>query len=290
MYELKIIKTAINIGLSKPVKFLHITDTHIALDDPERIIGRAESCFEGKEKGRTLEYLKKAIAYAKENNLPIVHTGDLIDLFSKATFKAAEELFPKDLDYIYAAGNHDFCKWVCDNEDYDYKWTNIKTVAPYFKSNLYFDSKLLGEVNIVTLDNSYYLISDGQIECLKAEVAKGYPVILCMHIPLFGPLCKKIVENDLKGIEREKGFETFSKLQVAVPEELLKTYPDFRQTQIRPDEATLRAVEYIKNEPAIKALIVGHNHRNFEEHLDTGLLQIATGGTFEGYVREITVL
>jgi UDP-2,3-diacylglucosamine pyrophosphatase LpxH len=57
-----------------------------------------------------------------------------------------------------------------------------------------------------------------------------------------------------------------------------------------PDGATLRAVEYIKNEPMIKALIVGHTHLNFEENLTKTLPQYATHGSFAGYVREFTVV
>lgn len=278
MYNLNVIKTTVNIGIVKPIKFLQITDTHIALDDPERISGRAAGCFEGEYEGRTVELFKSALKYAKDNGLTIVHTGDLIDFFSKNNFEAIKKLFPKDIDYIYAAGNHDFCHWVGEaKEDYEYKWNNIKVIAPYIKSNLYFDSRIIGGVNIVTMDDSYYMISDGQIEMLKAEVAKGYPVLLCMHVPFFGPFCKERIENG--------HIELF----VGIPEYLLKKYPDDRQRQTRPDEATLRAIDYIKNEPMIKALITGHIHCNFEERLDSGLLQISTGGTFDGYVREITV-
>ena len=43
----------------------------------------------------------------------------------------------------------------------------------------------IGGVNIVVMDDSYYQISEGQIDMIKAEVAKGYPIILCMHIPFF---------------------------------------------------------------------------------------------------------
>ena len=279
MYKLNVIKTTVRAGLEKPVKFLHMTDTHIALDDPERFSGRAAGCFEGQHTGRTVELFKSALRYAKSNNLTVVHTGDLIDFFSKNNFKAVEELFPKNIDYIYAAGNHDFCHWVGEaKEDYEYKWNNIKVIAPYIKSNLYFDSRVIGGLNIVTMDDSYYMISDGQIEMLKAEVAKGYPILLCMHVPFYGPSCRESIEGGTV------------ELQVGIPENYLANYPEERQRQTRPDEATLRAISYIKNEPMIKALITGHIHRNVEERLDSGLLQIATGGTFDGYVREITVI
>ena len=60
---------------------------------------------------------------------------------------------------------------------------------------------------------------------------------------------------------------------------------DMRQT---PDEATRRAVEYIRSEPLIKAVIAGHTHLNFEEELG-GKMQYVTDGTYEGVVREFLI-
>lgn len=273
--DLKIIKTTINIGLERPVKFLQITDTHIAIDD-ERYSGRWQ-CFETAEtRGQTEKYFLQALEYAKENDLFIVHTGDLLDFFSESNFKFAKEHL-KDVDYIYAAGNHDFCHFVGEAvEDHAYKWEMIKKSAPCFKSNLYFDSVVIDGLNIVTLDNSYYLMTDGQIDLLKAEAAKGLPIILCMHVPLYSP---KLVENF-----------TDAAYVVAAPDDILATYDEHRRLQQTPDEATLRAVDYIKNEPLIKALIVGHKHINFEEPLDNGIMQYTTHGSYAGFVREVTVI
>ena len=61
----------------------------------------------------------------------------------------------------------------------------MKRVAPHFKQNLYFDSKIAGGVNFVSLDNSYYLIEEAQTQMLKAEISKGLPIVLCMHTPLY---------------------------------------------------------------------------------------------------------
>lgn len=282
MYELNVIKSTINIGIEKPIKFLHITDTHIALDDPEKISGRAAGCFEGDEEGKTIELLKMALAYAKENNLPIVHTGDLIDFFSRATFNVVDELFTKDIDYIYAAGNHDFCHFVGEaREDYEYKWEKINDIAPHIKSNLYFDSKIIGGVNFVSLDDSYYQITMGQIESLKAEVAKGYPIVLCMHVPIYSPnLAQAAIPEWCPNVSFLMG----------VPEKVLSKYPEDRRIQQTPDETTKKAIDYIKNEPLIKALITGHNHINHEEEIIKDKMQFTTHGTFAGFVREITVI
>lgn len=275
--ELQIIQTRLEIGLPTPIRFLHITDTHITRDDP--FGGRRTKTFDVDYEGCAEDYYFQALAYAQKNALPILHTGDIIDFFSAGNFDFIDRHFD-GLDAIYAAGNHDFCHYLGKaKEDYDYKWEKMKEIAPHFKNNLYFDSRVIGGVNFVTMDDSYYMIGDGQIEMLKAEVAKGYPIILAMHVPLYTKeLAAKVMEKNPCAYV------------VAAPEALLETYPEERRTQQMPDGATLRAVEYIKNEPMIKALVVGHTHLNFEENLTKTLPQYATHGSFAGYVREFTVV
>ena len=275
--ELNIIKNTIKAGLDKPVTFIQMTDSHFTFEDEERDSGRWD-CYEPLDnKGQSEQTFRKIVEYAKQNNYLIVHTGDVTDFLSKANLKFLDENF-KDLDYMLAAGNHDFCHWVGEaTEDHAYKWEMMKRIAPHHKTNLYFDSRLVGGVNIVTMDDSYYLITDGQIDMLKAEVAKGYPIILCMHVPLYAEgLASKAAGNE--------------KYLVCAPSELLDTYSEYRKFQQTPDEATIRAVEYIKNEPLIKALLTGHRHVNNEEYLDSGLLQLTTNGSFSGTIREITVI
>jgi predicted phosphodiesterase len=274
MSNLKIIKTTISVGLEKPVKLLHVTDTHITRDDPTG--WNRTGVFDVDYDGCAEDYFFQAIDYAKQHNMPVLHTGDLIDFFSEANFDFIDKYF-KDVDYIYAVGNHDFCHRLGEaKEDTPYKWEKIKEIAPHIKDNLYFDSRIIGGLNIVTLDNSYYLMTDGQIDLLKAEAAKGYPILLCMHVPLHAP-----------GLSYLKSSVAYV---MGAPEELLATYPEDRRLQQTPDEATLRAIDYIKSEPLIKALITGHKHLNYEEMLDCGIMQYTTHGSFAGYVREITVI
>lgn len=271
--ELEILKTTIEIGIKNPVKLLQITDSHITRDEPE---GSVRECiFENAE-----EYLLAALKYAKENNLTVLHTGDVFDHISAGNFDFFKKAF-SDIDYIYAAGNHDFCHFVGRaDETYEYKCMQLKKVAPHIKNNLFFYSRIIGGVNIVTLDNSFYLISEGQLELLRAEVAKGYPMILAMHIPIYG-------ENLAKD-RLDRGDPCA--YVVGAPEELLVNYPEDRKLQQTPDSATIKAIEYIKNEPLIKALITGHNHINFEENITDTLVQYTTHGSFAGYIREITII
>lgn len=274
--SLNVIHSELVFGLEKPIRFLHITDTHITRDDPSGR-KRREAVFNTHYENCAEDYFLQAVAYAKENGIPVLHTGDMIDFLSQGNFDFLDIHF-KDLDYMYAAGNHDFCHWVGRaKEDYAYKWEKIKQIAPHVCSNLYFDSRIIEGVNFVTLDDSYYLISDGQTEMLKAEAAKGYPIVLAMHVPLYSESLAKIVMQ-----KNPCAYLT------GAPEELLATYPEDRRLQQTPDDATRRAVEYIKNEPLIKAIIAGHTHLNFEEEWN-GKYQYVTNGTYEGDVREFLI-
>lgn len=271
--NIKILKTRVDIGLSRELKFLHLTDSHIALDD------------EGDERGRfryfshAEEYFLETCAYAKENRLTMLNTGDLLDAHTQSNFDFADRyLLPTDT--IYAAGNHDFCHFVGKaTEDYAYKWERIKYAAPHLPNNLYFYSRVIDGVNFVTLDNSYYLMSDGQTELLRAEAARGFPIVLGMHIPIFTRAQADVILS--------KGNKCA--YLMGAPREYTDAYPPDRSRQQIPDAATLRAIDYILSEERIKLIVTGHTHMNFEEELDGGSLQITTDGGYNGYAREITL-
>lgn len=273
-HELKILKNTLHIGIEKPIRFLHITDTHITRGFQHERGG----CFNDDFENCAEEYFLMALSYAQENDLLILHTGDVIDYLSPENFDFVESTLGKT-DYLYAAGNHDFCHCVgAAKEDHAYKWEMIRKIAPHIKSNLYFNSRIVGGVNMVTLDNSYYLITDGQIDLLKAEAAKGYPILLGVHVPFY--------VDDFGTIAAQRDEPTYA---IATPEEVMARYSEDRQLQQTPDKATLRALDYIKSEPLIRAVIAGHKHLNHEGMLTAALPQFVTDGSFAGYVREFTI-
>lgn len=281
---LNIIKTELDLGLGREVRLLHVTDSHISRayesEDPELVKmarARAEFFDEGVP-GQTEKLYEEACEYAKANNLVMVHTGDLIDFISEANLDYLEHAFD-GIDHLYASGNHDFCLFLGKaREDWAYKRENMKRIAPRLRDNMTFASKIVGGVNLVALDDSYYAITDGQIEMLRAEVAKGLPTLLFMHVPFYTPEYSKFFLNG-----------DGCTYMVATPTEILETYTEARFLQQAPTEVTLRAVDYILGEPLIKAFFVGHNHENGEEALSNGVMQYVTGATYKGYAREIII-
>lgn len=279
---LNIEKTTIKIGLARPLRVLHITDNHLPLcderdDERKQAIAarKADKCDE------MAAYLNEEVAYAEENCDLIVHSGDLIDFVSKANVDFARELLKKE-KILFIAGNHDYSQYVGEAwEDMNYRMNGYMSMG-YNGSGLgvdmFFTSRVVGNVNFVGIDDAYHQVEDWQTTRLRMEVAKGLPVVLFLHAPLF--------EQSL--YERSIEFwKDGSAYVVGCDEAHLLSYPEFRAMEQRPTDATKRFVEYVNSEPQIKAVLAGHLHFSFESKLPGGAMQYVTGRGDRGCVREI---
>lgn len=266
---MEIIKTTIHIGVETPFQVLHLSDTHLTradLRDGERKVKLAENrlpIFPEAE-----DVLQSACATAKQLQVPIIHTGDLIDFVSVANLEAAKK-FTDENDCFMAAGNHEFSLYVGEaKEDAAYRNQSLAAVQAAFKNDIRMSSRIIGGVNFVALDNGYYLFEEEQFEFLKQEAAKGLPMILLMHTPLY--------EQALYEIMMQRSPCAYL---AGVPTELMKSYPTDRFQQQLADKITLKVMEYIKDQPLIKALITGHLHFNYEGIYGDRIPQIVTSCT-----------
>lgn len=280
---MQLLKNTLEIGLEKPVKILHVTDSHIAFADEYDDEWKHELAkrFESPER---VEYLKEQIAYSKENCDILVHTGDLMDFVSHAnTIKAREILADEHIFFI--AGNHEYSQYVGEAwEDKAYRMNSYMEIERYggFGVPMLWNTRIVGGVNIVGIDNAYQLFEDWQIHHLKKEVEKGLPIILAFHDPLF--------EQSLYDYHYERVPNDTCTYLTGLDEDHLARYSEFRAYQHRPDEPTLRMIEYIKSEPLIKAILTGHVHFNYLSNITPGLPQFVTGSGYEGRAREITIV
>ena len=277
---MELIRSTVQIGLEKPVKLLHVTDTHLGLVD-ERDDARKHALanrFSTPDRARDLA---EHLAYAKANCDLLVHTGDLIDFVSHANVEAARS-FVADEHVFFIAGNHEYSQYVGEAwEDQAYRMNSYMQMGYGLGVPMFFNSRTVGGVNIVGIDNSYYLFQDWQLWRLKREVEKGLPIVLAFHDPLF--------EESLFQYHRQVSPEPCTYL-VGCDEEHLLCYNEFRAVQQRPDEPTKRMIDYIKNEPLIKVLLTGHLHFSFESEIAPGVPQFVTGCGYNGVAREVTLL
>lgn len=258
----------IELGAEKPFTILHITDvhlTHTGIRDSFALHRLAKK--RSKRYTHSENVLNKASTLAKEKNALIVNTGDMTDFFSYKNLKYVKK-FTENNDCFFVNGNHDFRPF--GGMEYDVPESmekNLEKVQSAYKNSIRFSSKVINGINIVGIDNAYYRFTEEHFNSLKNEVAKGMPIILFMHVPLYG---KDIYDLIVKGKRKHASL-------VSVPEELMKEYPDDRFKQQIADETTRTVTEYIKNEPLIKLVVCGHLHKSFETVLDGKLPQYMTG-------------
>ncbi len=283
---MKLEKTVIHIGLEKPVRLLHVTDNHLLLcderdDERKRALCANRRAAFGDEDGHIEAFLKEQLAYAEQNCDLLVHTGDLYDFVSKANVAYARELL-KSEKIFFTPGNHEYSRYVGEAwEDAAYRMNSYMQMGYGLGVPLFFNARQVGGVNLVGIDNSYYLFEDWQRQRLEREVEKGLPVILMFHNPLF--------EQSLYDVMMERTWSDCAYV-VGCDEDHLAPFSEFRAVQQRPNGATLRMLEYIAQEKRIKAVLTGHLHINYESRLPGGQTQYVTGGAFEGYAREVTLL
>lgn len=276
---MELIRSTLEIGLEKPIKLLHVTDSHIALAD-ERDNERKHELAKRLSAPEKEKHLEDHLAYGKENCDVIVHTGDLIDFTSQANFDFARKIL-SDEKVFFAAGNHEFSRYVGEAyEDRAYKMNSFREMMPGLGAPLFFNSRVVGGVDLVSIDNSYHQFEQWQITRLEKEIAKGLPIILCMHVPLF--------EESLYDYHVGRSGAGSSSYLVGCDEDHLP-YDEWRAIEIRPRGATLEMVDFIKSQPLIRAILAGHVHFSFESKLTDSLTQFITGGGYDGVARELTI-
>ena len=277
---MNLVKNTVKIGLEKPVKLLHVTDSHLCLAD-ERDNERKHALAERLGDSNKEIYLNEQIEYAEKNCDLLVHTGDLMDFVSYANVDRAREIVSNE-HIFFIAGNHDYSQYVGEAwEDNAYRMNSYMQMGYGLGVPMFFNSRTVGGVNIVGIDNSYYLFAEWQLYRLKKEAEKGLPIVLSFHDPLFE---QSLYDYHFENVPGDCAY------LVGCDEEHLLRYSEFRAVQQRPDEPTLRMIEYIKGEPLIKLILTGHLHFNYESNITDSLPQFVTGGGYDGEAREITLI
>ncbi len=277
---MQLIKNTICIGLDTPLKILHVTDSHLSYADERDNERKQELCkrLSSPEKER---YFSEHLAYAKESCDLMVHTGDLFDFTSQANFDFARKVLAEE-KVFFIAGNHEFSQYVGEAyEDRAYKMNSFFEMRPGLGTPLFFHSRVIGGVNFVGIDDSYHQFEPWQLTRLKKELAKGLPIILCLHVPLF--------EQSLYDRHIERSGPGSSSYLLGCDEDHMPD-DEWRAIEIRPRGITEEMAAFIKSQPQIKAVLAGHIHFSFESELAPGMTQFVTGGGYDGIARELTII
>ena len=262
--------THIHIGLEKPVKILQVTDIHITKandsDTPRHHelmkkrteVFRAEGNYPPKAPE---EYFLESIELAKKEDALLICTGDAIDIHTNGNLEYFRELI-QDQDMMFTPGGHEHQRrCVCTmEEEYPY-WETIrpKLEAEFPQFDLYFESRIIGGLNIITADNSLDYYAPRTLEAFKRELEKGLPIIVFSHDYIW---------------DRQLNYKE-------------PYHPNIRLTS-EDYKASHEMIDLLLHHPLVITTFGGHGHRYEEREID-GKLHYATDGLFKGNARMIEI-
>ena len=175
-------------GLKESVNFLVVGDTHFNFHD-----GRDDAYADNyKRMARSpapRDALAKAMKRAREVQTDIVLlVGDILSFPTLANIDHLRaELDRCGLPWLYVAGNHDWHFEGDSGSDIEQRarWTESRLKPFYQGENPIMYSRMVKGVRMVMIDNSVYHVLPEQLAFWKQEAAKGDPIALFMHIPLW---------------------------------------------------------------------------------------------------------
>ena len=206
--------TVMAAGIERPLKILHLSDSHVdgGVDEPtfgEAGFAKSASFMRelyglgladrssGAMGGTSAEIFRARLAEAAADGVDLlVHTGDLVNCPSERSVEIIQEAVAESgLPMLYVSGNHD---WQFDDlgqqhpeatpEELRDEWLHDKGhLLPLYggRNPLCWSEKVAG-LTFVAIDNSTMQVSPEQLTFFEAALADapGVVVLLC-HVPLY---------------------------------------------------------------------------------------------------------
>jgi len=275
--QLSIHYVCVRAGATKPFAVLHISDTHLTAayesEGPDRIRAaeRRTKTFGGMQEMALADSLKWACGHCDF----VLHTGDLIDWQSKANFDLVRKYFGPEM--FGAMGNHEFYTYLPDEKitsEESFKADRRQALAGSFPVDLRFASRIVNGVNFICLDDAFGTVQPDQVERFKAEVGRGLPIVLAMHVPFYSD--DLWLANVQFWNQRDSRFGS-------------QAMPPPRDGYLRQKEdATTRDfIAYLRDEPLLKAIFAGHVHFTMQERFSPTATQYVVAGNFLFHAQEI---
>ena len=255
-----ILKSQLDLGLVQPIRILQVSDCHLSgccEEDSEKA--------KAKSKKKTAEFLKETGGVTQEQRLKealdlsaeydaLVLTGDIADSPSRANLELLASML-EGRRYLYTFGNHDYYTYDSDSGNADDRERFLDDFLRFLPCDPTMDSLQVGGVNLVALDDSLAQFSALQLEFLKAEAAKGLPILLFLHLPVYSPTFVP------------QAYEWWdSSMCVGTPADVLAAHGE-TDPKMRAEAETLLMLDYIREEPLIKAIFASHLHFSDEANV-----------------------
>ena len=267
-------------GLTRPVRMLHLTDTHLRFYD-ERDGERFQGCVEytkrieeyHRERGTEPDPEKpfrQSMALAATQDLDLLAlTGDIIHFPSPASVEfVIEQITKLGVPAIYTSGNHDV-HYTDEPVNAEIRLTRLAALQPLHNGDPDCNARDIGGIRFVSVDNSVPQLSRKQVDFVKAQLQQGQPTVLLFHWPLSLPTLRDAV-IEMLGSPPMMGDPDWS-TQSRVAWQVSEDTPE-----------TLEFVEAVTTAPNVVAVFCGHVHFAHADAINTRAVQYVGAPGFEG--------
>ena len=267
-------------GLARPVRMLHLTDTHLRFYD-ERDGERFQGCVEytkrieeyHRERGTEPDPEKpfrQSMALAATQDLDLLAlTGDIIHFPSPASVEfVIEQITQLGVPAIYTSGNHDV-HYTDEPVNAEIRLTRLAALQPLHNGDPDCNARDIGGIRFVSVDNSVPQLSRKQVDFVKAQLQQGQPTVLLFHWPLSLPTLRDAV-IEMLGSPPMMGDPDWS-TQSRVAWQVSEDTPE-----------TLEFVEAVTTAPNVVAVFCGHVHFAHADAFNTRAVQYVGAPGFEG--------
>jgi len=278
-------------AVSKPIRIYVVADTHLFTDDERgepfrQYSGRMAAAYNRTKHFQTGEDTNpekcfvRVLEKAQEQNVGLVAlVGDIFSFPSEAAIEwVGEKLAESKLRYAYVAGNHD---WHYEGmpgslESLRATWIE-KRLKPLYQGNAPLMSAYdVGEIRLLTIDNSHSQILPEQLEFFRSQVRTGKPLMLTLHIPLFatGRSVGFGCGNPNWGAKTDRNYQL----------ERRPRWPASGHTQV-----TMDFHREVFSAPNLLGVFAGHIHRQSCDFIN-GIPQFVTDDNASGGFLEVEIL
>jgi len=264
----------LKVGAKKPFAVLHVSDTHLTEAYPHephwvRTFATNRTQTFG---GRQQEALRDTLEYARLHADYLVHTGDLIDFQTEKNLDLVKMYFGTGALQA-SMGNHEFElmseKGMLYERSEAFKDQYRAKLASFYPQDPIFAAQTVNGVTFVTLDDVFGAVTEKQVALFKAEVAKGLPIILCMHVPFHSEQSWKVTRTYWSAERTKYDSRKFDNGREGSD----------RWNQLN-DPVTRDFIAYLKTEKLLKGILTGHEHFHYNEEFSPTARQIIAPGNY----------
>jgi hypothetical protein len=261
-------------GLAKPVRMLHLTDTHLRFFD-ERDGERYEGCVTytkriekvHRERGTEPDPVKPfrdSMSRAVDENLDLLAlTGDIIHFPSPVNVEfVCEQIATLGVPAMYTCGNHDV-HYTDEPVNKEIRLTRLAALQPLHNGDPDCAAREIGGIRFITVDNSIPQLSRKQVDFVHAQLAMGQPTVVLFHWPLSLPTLRDAI-IDMLGSPPMMGDPDWSS----------ESRDHWQTTADTPE--TLEFVHAVTTAPNVVAAFCGHVHFAHADSINTRAVQYVT--------------